>query len=248
MYLSPLLRLWISTAILQTGSFACYNRDILEYADLVILEVNEAAPRTFGDTYVHISEVDVVYNSEDNKILYVPTKDVNDTDRKIGKYIAELINDGDNIQLGIGGIPTAAAVELANKKDLGIHTEMFNDGLCYLCKAGAITNRKKNYFPNKLITTFSMGSKDTYDYIDNNVSVLHLDVAFTNSPNVFARNDNIISVNTTLSVDLMGQCASEAIGTNQISGVGGQNETAVGAKEQRAPLRYCIAFNCKCKN
>jgi acyl-CoA hydrolase len=110
---------------------------------------------------------------------------------------------------------------------------MFNDGLCYLCKAGAITNRKKNYFPNKLITTFSMGSKDTYDYIDNNVSVLHLDVAFTNSPNVFARNDNIISVNTTLSVDLMGQCASEAIGTNQISGVGGQNETAVGAKEAK---------------
>jgi acyl-CoA hydrolase len=160
-------------------------------------------------------------------------KEVDDTDKKIGRYISELVNDGDNIQLGIGGIPTAAAVQLANKKDLGIHTEMLNDGLVYLCKVGAVTNRRKNYFPNKIITTFTKGTKETYDYIDDNPSILHLDVAFTNSPEVFSRNDNIISVNTTLQVDLMGQCASEAIGTNQISGVGGQNETAIGAREAK---------------
>ena len=216
-----------------SGSMAGFTRDIVEFADLVILEVNESVPRTFGDTYIHVTEADVIYNSADNKILYMPVKETDESDKKIGKYIAELINDGDTIQLGIGGIPTAAAVELEHKRDLGIHTEMLNDGLVYLCNAGAITNRKKNFFPNKIVTSFSMGSKTTYDFIDENINVLHLDVAFTNSPAVFSKNDNMISVNTALSVDLMGQCASEAIGTNQISGVGGQTETAVGAKESK---------------
>ena len=216
-----------------TGSYANFCRDMIEFADLVILEVNESVPRTFGDTYVHISEVDIVYNSMDNKILYMTPKEVDETDKLIGKYIADLIKDGDNIQLGIGGIPTACAVELAHKKDLGIHTEMLNDGLVYLCKVGAVTNRKKNYFKNKIVTTFTKGTKETYDFIDDNPGILHLNVAFTNSPAIISKNDNMVSVNTSLQVDLMGQCASEAIGTNQISGVGGQNETAVGAKESK---------------
>lgn len=216
-----------------SSSFAGYHRNWVDYADKVIVEVNESAPRTFGDTYIHISEVDAIYHSEDNKILYMPIKQPDESDIKIGKYIAEMINDGDNIQLGIGGIPTACAVELASKKDLGIHTEMFNDGLAYLCKAGAVTNHKKNYYQDKIVTTFSMGSKEVYDFIDDNPNILHLDVAYTNQPAVFSRNDKVVSVNTALQIDLMGQCASEAIGTNQISGVGGQTETAVGAKESK---------------
>jgi len=216
-----------------SSSFAGYHRAWMEYADKVIVEVNENAPRTFGDTYIHISEVDAIYHSEDNKIIYMPIKEPDENDVKIGKYIADVINDGDNIQLGIGGIPTACARELASKKDLGVHTEMLNDGLVYLCKAGAITNKKKNYYQDKIVTTFSMGTKDVYDFIDDNPNILHLDVAYTNSPEVFARNDKVTSVNTALQIDLMGQCASEAIGTNQISGVGGQTETAVGAKESK---------------
>lgn len=216
-----------------SGSTAMAMRMFMEYGFKLVVEVNEACPRTFGDTHIHISEVDYIYNSEDNKINYLPKIPSSESDLAIGKMIAEMINDGDNVQLGIGGIPSACAVELANKKDLGIHTEMFNDGLVYLCKSGAVTNRKKNYFPNKIVTAFSAGSKDVYDYIDNNINVLHLAVAFVNSPETFARNDKVVSVNTTLQVDLMGQCASEAILTSQISGTGGQTETAIGAKESK---------------
>ncbi|MBQ3379315.1 MAG: 4-hydroxybutyrate--acetyl-CoA CoA transferase [Clostridia bacterium] len=216
-----------------SGSTAMAMRMFLEYGCKIVVEVNEACPRTFGDTYIHISEVDYIINSEDNKINYLPKIPPSDQDRQIGKMIAEMVNDGDNVQLGIGGIPSACAEELVNKKDLGVHTEMLNDGLVFLAKNGAITNRKKNYFKNKFVTSFSAGSKDVYDFIDDNPNVLHLQVAFVNSPEVFARNDKVISVNTTLQVDLMGQCASEAILTNQISGTGGQTETIIGAKESK---------------
>lgn len=212
-----------------TGSYGLFNRDAVKKADLVILEINNNSPRTFGDTQIHISEVDYIFEGN-NDVIYLPSKKTDKTDEIIGKYIAELVNDGDTLQLGIGGIPTAAAIQLKNKKDLGIHTEMLNDGLVYLCKNGVITNRKKNYFPNKIVTTFTLGSKETYDFIDNNISILHLDVKKTNSPHIVAKNDNMVSVNTTLQVDLMGQCASEAVGTAQISGTGGQVDTAVGAK------------------
>jgi len=216
-----------------SGSTAMAMRMFKEYGFKLLVEVNESCPRTFGDTYIHISEVDYIYNSEDNKINYLPKVPSSETDLAIGNMIAELVNDGDNVQLGIGGIPSACAVALSNKKDLGIHTEMFNDGLVHLCKVGAVNNSKKNYFKNKVVTAFSAGSKDVYDYIDDNPSVLHLAVAFVNNPATFARNDKVVSVNTSLQVDLMGQCASEAIGTNQISGTGGQTETAIGAKESK---------------
>ncbi|MBR2743019.1 MAG: 4-hydroxybutyrate--acetyl-CoA CoA transferase [Clostridia bacterium] len=214
-----------------SGSTAINIRDLVEYADHIIVEVNESNPRTFGDTYIHISEVDTIIDSEDNKIIYLPVREPGETDRIIGKSIAGLVNDGDTLQLGIGGIPTACAVELEKKKNLGIHTEMLNDGLVHLLKSGAITNTEKNYYRNKIITTFSMGSKDVYDYIDNNPNILHLRSAYVNNPAIISRNNNFVSINTTLAIDLMGQCSSEAIGTNQISGVGGQTDTAVGAKE-----------------
>lgn len=212
-----------------TSSYGLFNRQVVKIADMVIAEVNPNIPRTFGDTQIHISEVDYIFEGK-GEVIYLPPKKVDGNDQKIGKYIVELVNDGDTIQLGIGGIPTASAMELKDKKDLGIHTEMLNDGLVYLCKNGVVTNRKKNYFPDKIVTTFTLGSKETYDFIDDNVGVLHLDVGKTNSPYVVAQNDNMVSVNTTLQIDLMGQCASEAIGTTQISGSGGQVDTAVGAK------------------
>lgn len=202
-----------------------------DYADKIIVEVNEACPRTFGDTHLHVSEVDAIYHSDENTIYYAQKPNPSDTDRAIGKAIAEMINDGDTIQLGIGGIPSACAMELSHKQNLGIHTEMFNDGLMHLCESGAVTNSKKNYFRNKIVTAFSAGSKELFDYVDNNINILHLAVSFVNLPEVVSRNDNFVSVNTTLQIDLMGQCCSEAIQTRQISGTGGQAETIIGAKE-----------------
>ncbi|MBQ3379313.1 MAG: 4-hydroxybutyrate--acetyl-CoA CoA transferase [Clostridia bacterium] len=202
-----------------------------KYADEIIVEVNEACPRTFGDTHLHISEVTAIYNSDEKTIFYAQKPNPSEIDRQIGRAIAEMVNDGDTIQLGIGGIPSACAMELAHKKDLGIHTEMFNDGLMYLCECGAVTNRRKNYFRNKIVTSFSAGTKELFDYVDNNMNILHLAVAYVNLPEVVSRNDNFVSVNTTLQVDLMGQCCSEAIQTRQISGTGGQTETIIGAKE-----------------
>jgi len=203
------------------------------FADKIIVEVNEGCPRTFGDTHLHISEVDYIYNSEFSEIYYGKKPVPTENDMKIGQMIADLVNDGDTIQLGIGGIPSACAMALENKRDLGIHTEMFNDGLMHLCQTGAVTNRKKNYFKNKIVTAFSAGSKELFEYVDNNPNILHLAIGFTNHPSVVARNDNFVSVNSTLQVDLMGQCCSEAIQTRQISGTGGQAETVIGAKESR---------------
>ncbi|MDR1943664.1 MAG: hypothetical protein LBQ19_02480 [Synergistaceae bacterium] len=213
----------------STGPTAMSNRDLVERADLKILEINESLPRTFGDTYIHINEADFVFQGE-NKLELLPARGVSETDKLIGQYVAEMIEDGATLQLGIGSIPDAVAAELKDKKDLGVHTEMFGDGLVRLYEAGVVTNRKKTLFPNKMITTFSYGCQETYDFLDDNVNVLHLDVARANSPFEIAKNNKMVSVNTTLQADIMGQCASEAFGPLQLSGIGGQTDTAAGAK------------------
>ncbi|MBR2743016.1 MAG: acetyl-CoA hydrolase/transferase family protein [Clostridia bacterium] len=214
-----------------SGSCALAMRTYLSYGCKVILEVNEACPRTFGDTYIHISEVDYIYNSHDNKINYYPSPPPTDEDKEIGGMIADLVHDGDTIQLGIGGILSGCANGLVNKRDLGVHTEMFNDGLMNLYNAGAITNKKKSLFKNKIVAAFSSGAKEVFDFVDDNPGMIHLDALYVNHPANFSKNDNIISVNTTLAIDLMGQCSSEAVLTEQISGTGGQTETIIGAKE-----------------
>ena len=204
-------------------------RDMVKWADIVILEVNENLPRTFGDTNIHISEADYVFQGN-NKVIYLPSRDPDETDMAIGANIAELIEDGSTLQLGIGGIPNAVAKSLGGKKDLGVHTEMLNDGLVQLYKEGVVTNRCKTIYEDKMVTTFTLGSKETYDFLDDNPGVLHINTAVANNPDVIAKNYKMVSVNTTLQIDLAGQCASEAVGTIQISGIGGQSETVVGAK------------------
>jgi acyl-CoA hydrolase len=211
------------------GPAAMANREVVERANLRILEINESLPRTFGDTYIHISEADFVYPGE-NVLSILPPREIGEADRLIGQYVAELIEDGSTLQLGIGSIPDAVAIELSSKKDLGVHTEMLGDGVVKLFEAGVVTNRKKTHYRGKMITTFSYGGKELYDFLDDNVSVLHLDVAHVNSPFEIAKNDKMISVNSTLQIDLMGQCASEAFGPFQLSGIGGQTDTAAGAK------------------
>lgn len=213
----------------STSTVALSNRTLIKHSDLVILEINDNLPRTFGDTQIHITEVDYVFQGS-NKVIYLPSKKTNDTDKIIAEYISDLIDDGSTIQLGIGGIPNAVALSLANKKDLGVHTEMLNDGIVDLYKKGVITNRLKTHYKDKMVTTFTFGSKETYDFLDDNLGILHLSVEQSNSPYEIAKNKKMISINTTLQVDLMGQCLSESIGNLQISGTGGQVETARGAQ------------------
>ena len=206
-----------------------YEKDLLKQADLVILEVNDQFPRTFGDTMITVSDVDyVVEHSE--KPPAIPIAQPDEKDKAIGKYIADLIEDGSTIQLGIGGMPNAVAKELLNKKDLGVHTEMFVDSMIDLIEAGVITGRRKTLYPDMVVCTFALGTQRIYDYLDDNTKVIFKSGSWTNDPCEIGRNYKQISINGTMEVDLGGQCCSESIGPRQFSGTGGNSATAVGAQ------------------
>ena len=213
-----------------TGTVGMSNRMLVENADVVILEIDEDMPRTFGNTYIHVSEATCVYQGP-NQMFYMPERPQSELDLKIGQYVADLIEDESTLQLGIGGIPNAVAAALKDKRDLGVHTEMLSDSLIDLYRAGVVTNAAKTLHKDKMVTAFSFGSRSAYDFLDNNPNVLHLEVGYTNDPSVIRQNRKMVSVNTTLQVDLSGQCASESIGTLQLSGTGGQTETASGARQ-----------------
>jgi acyl-CoA hydrolase len=181
---------------------------------------------------VHISDVDYLIDVN-YPAPTIPNQEPNEKDYAIGKLIADAIHDGDTIQLGIGGIPNAVAKSLMNKKDLGIHTEMFTSGMVELVKAGVINGKKKVLHPGKHVCCFALGTKELYDFIDNNPSVMILRGSYVNDPAIMGLNDNQVSINSTLEIDLTGQCASESIGTQQFSGTGGQSDTAIGAQNAK---------------
>ena len=219
-----------------------YERDAIDLADIVIVEVNPNFPRTFGDNQVHIDEVDYIIQSN----YPVPTiinAEPNEKDMLIGKEIAKHIPDGATIQLGIGGIPNAVAYFLKDKKDLGIHTEMFTNGMMDLIKDGIVTGKKKNYMPGKHVCAFAFGSKELYKFLDNNPDVYFMRGIEANDPHVVGLNDNQISINTTLEVDLTGQVASESIGHVQFSGTGGQSDTAVGAQNAKNGKSFIALYS-----
>ncbi len=205
-----------------------YEKDIMDHAKLVILEVNPRLPRTFGDTQVHVSAVDY-FVEHDQEVPALPAPVPNATDLQIGAHIADLVEDGSTLQLGIGGIPNAAALALKGKKDLGVHTEMLVDSMMELYELGVITNARKALKPGKFVTTFAMGSRKFYDWLDDNMAVEFQRGSWVNNPAVVAQNSKMVSVNTCISVDFTGQVASESIGPNQYSGTGGQSDTAQGA-------------------
>jgi acyl-CoA hydrolase len=198
----------------------------------IILEVSPHFPRTFGDNQVHVKDVACILETT-RSLPILPTGEISEKDEAIGAYIAELIEDGATIQLGIGGIPNAVAKALKTKKNLGIHTEMFTDGMIDLIESGVVTNKNKTLYPDKTICTFALGSQKLYDYIHNNPSVWFMPGRWTNDPYVIRENDNMVSINTTIEVDLTGQCCSESIGYKQFSGTGGQADTAIGAQLSR---------------
>jgi len=205
-----------------------YEKDILEAAKYVILEVNPRLPVTFGDTQLRVDQA-TYFVEADYEVPSLPEPQPSPTDLRIGEHIADLVDDGATIQLGIGGIPNAAALALRGKKDLGVHTEMFVDAMMELYELGVITNRRKAYNKDKSIVTFSMGSRKLYDWLDGNMGVEFQRGRNVIDPAIVARNSRMTSINTCLMVDLTGQVCSETIGSTQYSGTGGQSDTAQGA-------------------
>jgi len=219
-----------------------YEKEIMKEADIVIVEANPNFPRTFGEMEFHVSDVDYLVKA-DYPVPVLPNAEPNEKDLKIGQLIADKIHDGDSLQLGIGGIPNAVARALVHKKDLGIHTEMFTTGMMELIKAGAINGKKKTLHNGKHVCCFAWGSKELYEFLDDNPSVMILPGSYVNDPAVMGKNDNQVSINSTLEVDLTGQCASESIGPVQFSGTGGQADTAVGAQNAKNGRSFIALYS-----
>lgn len=196
----------------------------------VLVQVNNRVPRSRGLNYIHISEVDAIIE-QDQELASLPEKPISDVEMTIGNYCAEFVKDGSTIQLGIGGIPNAVAKVFLDMgvEDLGIHSEMACDTMSELAAAGIITNRRKNYMPYKSIFTFAMGSQKLYDWIDDNPGVEFHPVNFVNDPCIIGQNDNLVSINACLEIDLTGQICSESMGWRQYTHPGGQLDFVEGA-------------------
>lgn len=201
----------------------------VQTAPLILAQVNPRMPRSHGDGVIHISKIDAAIEdaSELPEVSYA--KDVDDVTRAIGRRVAELIEDGATLQMGIGGIPDAVLAFLGNHKDLGIHTEMFSDGVVELVKKGVVTNRHKKVEPNKILSTFVLGTRKVYDFLDDNPIVALRDVAWTNDTAVIRKNPKVVAINSALQIDLTGQVCADSLGTLQYSGIGGQMDFMRGA-------------------
>lgn len=210
------------------GTSCDYTKPAAEAAKIVIAQVNKYMPRTLGDCFIHVSDIDVIVE-RDEPIPELGLPKIGDVEKAIGENCAKLINDGDTLQLGIGAIPDAVLLFLKDKKDLGIHSEMISDGVVELVEAGVITCKRKNINKGKINIAFLMGTKKLYDFIDNNPMISLQTVDYINDPRVIGSNDNLISINSALQVDLMGQVCSESVGLKQFSGIGGQVDFVRGA-------------------
>jgi len=204
----------------------------IERARYVVAQVNAEMPRVHGSGWVHISALDAVVEA-DTPLPELPTPPPREEDSAIGRTIAELIPDGACVQLGIGGMPNAVALNLAGHRHLGIHSEMFVDSMVDLIESGVADGSRKTFHPGKAVFTFAAGPRRMYDFLDDNLAVEAHPVSYVNAPSNIARNDGLVSVNSTLEVDLTGQCCSESLGTAQFSGTGGQVDYARGAFDSR---------------
>ena len=198
-----------------------YTMAAVRRARVILLEVNPNVPFAYGDCHVHISQVSGLVES-DEPLFEVGLPKIGPVQEAIGKYVADLIDDGSTLQIGYGGIPDAVVMQLQHKRDLGIHTEMIGDGILSLIDSGAVTNRKKTFMPGKTVATFALGSHKLYRHLDRNPALEMHPVDFTNDPYNAARNDKLCAINATLQIDLLGQCGSESLGHLPYSGTGGQ--------------------------
>ena len=206
-----------------------YTKKAVESAKIVIAEINKAMPRTHGDSFVHVSEIDC-FVEVDIPIAELKATELTEVEINIGKYVTELIEDGSCLQLGIGGIPDAVLKNLGSLKDLGVHSEMISDGVKHLVEKGIVNGRKKNFHKDKIVITFLMGSREFYDWVDDNPIIEMRTVDYTNNPYIIAQNKNMVAINSALEVDLLGQVCADTIGPKQFSGVGGQLDFVRGAR------------------
>jgi 4-hydroxybutyrate CoA-transferase len=206
-----------------------YTKSAVESAKTVIAEVNKTMPRTHGDSFIHMSDIDY-FVEVDVPIAELKSVELTEVEKNIGKHVAELIDDGCCLQLGIGGIPDAVLFYLTGFKDLGIHSEMISDGVKNLVDKGVITGRRKTLHKGKIIVNFLMGTRGFYDWADDNPNIEMRTVDYTNNPYIIAQNKKMIAINSALEVDLLGQVCADTLGAKQFSGVGGQLDFVRGAR------------------
>lgn len=223
-----------------------YTSTAARCAKRLIVEVNENMPRVFGDSLLHVSEVDAVVENH-VPLLEIKAPRPKPEAEAIGKTIAELVPDGATLQLGFGGLPDALARYLENHRDLGVHTEVFSDGLVRLIQQGVATGRKKTLHPRKHVFTTVLGTREATEFVNDNPSMESYSVSYTNDPAVIAQNDNMVSINSIIEVDLLGQCNAEHVAGSQFSGTGGQLDFVRGAFNSRGG-KSILAFYSKAKN
>jgi 4-hydroxybutyrate CoA-transferase len=209
-----------------------YTKPAAQVAKTVVAQVNPNMPRTHGDAFIHVSEIDYIVESE-QPIIELPPPVIGPIEEAIGRNIAALIDDGACLQLGIGGIPDAVLTFLHEKNDLGIHTEMFSEGVVDLYNEGVITNRLKTINKDKMVANFLMGTRRLYDFVDDNPAVNMFPVNYVNDPYVIGQNDRVVAINSAIQVDLMGQVVADSMGATQFSGIGGQVDFVRGAARSR---------------
>ena len=216
-----------------------YTMAAIKKARAVVLEVNPHVPYAMGNCHVHISQVTALIESSD-AIMEVVLPKIGPVQEAIGKYVADMIEDGSTLQIGYGGIPDAVVMQLTAKHDLGIHTEMIGDGILTLIESGAVTNRRKNYQTGKTIATFALGSQKLYSYMDRNPGLEMHPVDFTNDPYLAAQNDNLVTINASLQIDLLGQCGSESLAHLPYSGTGGQSDFVRAANRSKGGKSFIV--------
>ena len=216
-----------------------YTMAAVRRARVVLLEVNPNVPFANGDCLVHISQVSGLVES-DEELFEVGLPQIGPVQEAIGKYVADLIDDGSTLQIGYGGIPDAVVMQLQHKRDLGIHTEMLGDGILSLLDSGAVTNRKKTFMPGKTVATFALGSRRLYRTLHRNPAIEMHPVEFTNDPYIAARNDHLCAINATLQIDLIGQCGSESLGHLPYSGTGGQADFVRAANRSKGGKAFIV--------
>ena len=218
---------------------ADYTMAALTQARAVVLEVNPNVPFAYGNCLVHVSQVTALVESSE-PVFEVGLPTIGPVQEAIGKQVADLVEDGSTLQIGYGGIPDAVVMQLTDKHDLGIHTEMIGDGILTLVESGTVTNRRKNYLPGKMIATFALGSAKLYRFMDRNPMLEMHPSNFTNDPMLAGQNDKLVAINATLQIDLLGQCGSESLGHSPFSGTGGQSDFVRAANRSRDGKAFIV--------
>jgi len=210
------------------GTNADYGASVIRKANKVVVEVNENMPRTFGECSVHITEVDAVVEHH-TPLTEIPPHPPSATDIKIAHLIADRINNGDTLQMGVGGVPSAVLSLLKNHKDLGLHSELFCPAMVELIQSGVINGKQKSWMQHKHIFTLALGDKAMYDFMDDNPSIVGYPASWVNNPSIIQKNNNMVSVNAAIEVDLSGQINAEQLAGQPFSGTGGQLDFVRGA-------------------